>query len=70
MVVADAEELLKSAANRTGEQIASVHIRAGEPWRSAKARLTKVQATLIDRMKWLPKLPTIRRLTILGSPHV
>jgi len=57
MVVADAEELLKATANQTGEQIASVRMKAGESLRAAKVRLAEAQASAIERMKVAAQTP-------------
>lgn len=51
VVVADAEELMRATANQTGERIAAARAKAGESLKTAKTRLSEVQASVIEKTK-------------------
>ena len=51
VVVADAEELLKTTANQTGERISAARINASESLRIAKTRLAEAQASAVKKVK-------------------
>lgn len=51
VVVADAEEILKSTADVAGEKMASVRAKIEARLRDAKARLEDAEAAVIDKTK-------------------
>jgi ElaB/YqjD/DUF883 family membrane-anchored ribosome-binding protein len=50
-LAADVEELLKTTAGLSGQQLAAARVKAEESLRAAKARLATVQASIVDRSK-------------------
>jgi ElaB/YqjD/DUF883 family membrane-anchored ribosome-binding protein len=51
LVVADAEELLRSTASQAGEKAAAARARLQESLQSAKERLSVAEAAVVERTK-------------------